>query len=225
MTVLVLTPIEQEFNALARFLQKQDGGSEENLTLGRLPLRRFSRLDLLLACGGLGKAQFGIQAQHLIDFCPSALALVCAGAAGRLGDGLHVGDVVVATETVEHDPVYRFAPRKPPRFPADPGLLARLRAAADQAPFKVHFGPVASGDEDVVDRKRADDIRKRTGALAVAWEGAGGARACQFSQVPFIEIRGVSDGANPLALISFVFSLGAIMERIGWLVLQLGKAD
>jgi adenosylhomocysteine nucleosidase len=223
MTLLVLTPIHEEFSALARFLQKQAGGAEETLQVGKLTTRRFRGLDILLACGGLGKAQFALQTQHLIDCYPGIRAVACGGAAGALGEGLRAGDVVVATETVEHDPVYRFAPRKPPRFPADPELLARLRAAAPAAPFTVHFGPVASGDEDVVDRKRAEQIRKNTAAIAVAWEGAGGARACQFNAVPFIEIRGVSDGANPLALVSFVLHLNQVMERIGWLAIRLAS--
>jgi adenosylhomocysteine nucleosidase len=222
MTLLVLTPIAEELNALARWLQAQEGGAEETLSAGRIPVRRFGGAGILLACGGLGKAQFALQTQHLVDCIPGIEAVVCAGAAGLLDSGLKVGEVVVATETVEHDCVYHFARRSSPRFPGDPALLARLREAAPQAPFRVHFGPVASGDEDVVDRKRAEQIRKKTGALAVAWEGAGGARAAHFNGLPYLEIRGVSDGANPLALVSFVFHLGQVMERIGWLVRCLG---
>jgi adenosylhomocysteine nucleosidase len=169
----------------------------------------------------LGKAQFALQTQHLLDNYAGIDGVVCAGSAGALGAGLRAGEIVVATETVEHDCVYQFVKRGPPRFPADPALLARLRAVQETAPFRVHFGPVASGDEDVVDRKRAEQIRERTGALAVAWEGAGGARACRFSEAPYLEIRGVSDGANPLALVSFLLHLGSVMEHIGWLIRNL----
>jgi hypothetical protein len=41
-------------------------------------------LDMLLAVGGNGKAQYGIQAQYLIDRCDGPELLVCAGGAGRL---------------------------------------------------------------------------------------------------------------------------------------------
>ena len=43
----------------------------------------------------------------------------------------------------------------------------------------------------------------RTGALAVAWEGAGGARACHFSGIPFLEIRGITDSADSDAASDF----------------------
>lgn len=223
MSILVLTPIKEENEALARYLKKQPGGAAEEISLGRSAVRCFAGLGLLLAVGGLGKAQFALQAQHMIDSCAEITALVCAGSGGGLAEGVRAGDVVVATESVEHDAIYRFARRPAPRFPGDPQMIARLREAAPAAPFKVHFGPVASGDEDVVDRKRAEEIRKKTGALAVAWEGAGGARACRFNDLPYLELRGISDSANPLALVSFILHLNTVMERIGWLVLQAGK--
>jgi nucleoside phosphorylase len=58
---------------------------------------------MVIAVGGNGKAQFGVQAQHLIDHCPGVRVLFCVGGAGRLADGLSVGDVVVGTSTIEHD--------------------------------------------------------------------------------------------------------------------------
>ena len=46
------------------------------------------------------------------------------------------------------------------------------------------------------DSCRAGELHTRTGALAVAWEGAGGARAAAFSDVPYLEIRGITDMAD-----------------------------
>jgi hypothetical protein len=34
--------------------------------------------------------------------------------------------------------------------------------------FSIYFGPIASGDEDVVTVERQEALRQRTGALAVA---------------------------------------------------------
>src|SRR6201987_6076227 len=57
----------------------------------------------LVAPGGHGKTQFAVQAQYLIDRFPSVELVICAGAGGSLAPELFVGDVVVGTETVEHD--------------------------------------------------------------------------------------------------------------------------
>jgi adenosylhomocysteine nucleosidase len=52
----------------------------------------------------------------------------------------------------------------------------------------------------------------------VAWEGAGGARACAFSQVPFVEIRGITDTADHNAASSFETNLALAMGNIAQLL-------
>jgi hypothetical protein len=79
--------------------------------------------------------------------------------------------------------------------------------------FTVHFGPIASGDEDIVTVERQQELHRRTGALVAAWEGAGGARACQFSARPFVEMRGVTDGVNSSAAADFRANLKTAMEN------------
>ena len=81
---------------------------------------------------------------------------------------------------------------------------------------------MASGDEDVENLDRRTAIRQLTSALAVAWEGAGGARACQFSQVPFVEIRGISDGADSDAASDFRANLKQVMRNIATLIIEIG---
>jgi adenosylhomocysteine nucleosidase len=99
----------------------------------------------------------------------------CAGGAGRLAGELELGDVVVGTSTIEHDYKLRFVRRPLPDYRADAQLLDEFRLAARQISrgFKVLFGAIASGDEDIIDRARALELREATGTLCVAWEGAG----------------------------------------------------
>lgn len=84
--------------------------------------------------------------------------------------------------------------------------------------FQVHFGPIASGDEDIVGTGRRKEIQKRTKGMVVAWEGAGGARACQFSGMPYLEIRGVSDSANRDASADFEKNLPTAMQNVAAVV-------
>ena len=71
--------------------------------LGRVNGMSFDNGRIQLAQGGLGKAQFGVQTQHLIDQADNIGLVVCAGIAGSLVSSVSVGDVVVATATIEHD--------------------------------------------------------------------------------------------------------------------------
>jgi adenosylhomocysteine nucleosidase len=96
----------------------------------RIPCAYIAAWRALVAPGGHGKAQFAAQSQYVIDQFPSAELVICAGAAGSLHPDLTTGDVVVGTETVEHDFRLLFATRPLPRFPGHAPSLARLRTAA-----------------------------------------------------------------------------------------------
>jgi adenosylhomocysteine nucleosidase len=214
MKILVVTPIEAEIKFFLQSCSEQAIRSEA-IVIGKLPVTHCPDLRLIVAQGGLGKAQFAVQTQHLLDACPGLHLVICAGAAGGLVDGLAVGDVVVATETVEHDIHNKFGKPRQPRFKTEKAIVDTFKTLpVGNRSFQVHFGPIASGDEDVIDATRRQEIQQLTGALAVAWEGAGGARACQFSGIPFVEIRGVTDSANSTAAADFELNLNSALSNV-----------
>ncbi len=195
------------------------GFRAENAMIGRLSVVQLPDLGATLAPGGLGKAQFALQTQHLLDMRSDWDLIVCTGAAGALADEVPVGDVVVATTTVEHDYNNKFNERALPKFDGAGATIADLKSVSQSLDsFRVHFGPIASGDEDVVETERGKELHESTGALAVAWEGAGGARACAFSSIPFVEIRGVTDTANHTAAADFAENLELAMSNLATLI-------
>ena len=134
-----------------------------------------------MALGGLGKAQFGVQTQYLIDRIEGLGAVLCVGASGCLNSNYVAGDVVVGTSTVEHD-IQKHSRKMMPEFASDALLVDIFQSLTTKdRPYSVHFGTIASGDEDIMSVKRKAEVREQTGADVVAWEGAGGARACYFS--------------------------------------------
>ncbi len=226
MTTLIVTPLVEELDALVCGLARHGAVAEER-PVGLLPARFVPSLDLLVAHGGHGKAQFGVQTRYLLDHLRPPMQVLCVGAAGALVRELSIGDVVVATETHEHDYHLRFVRRPQPRFPGQPALLAQLRHVPEPASCAVRFGVMASDDEDVVDRERGIELCDRTGAIAVAWEGAGGARACALSETPFVELRGVTDTADHDAPAEFEANLGLAMANVAefvWRWLRVGQS-
>lgn len=217
MSILVVTPIQAEIDFFLQGCAAQ-GIASTTVTIGRLPVVQFPALDMFVTLGGLGKTQFAVQTQHLIDQSHDLDLVICAGAAGALTAELAIGDVVIATETVEHDISNHFGQPLLPRFASDEATLQTFRALSVDAQYQRHFGPVASGDEDVVDPTRGQAIYQRTKALAVAWEGAGGARACRFSNVPFVEIRGITDNANQTAATDFEQNLQVSLCNVATLI-------
>jgi adenosylhomocysteine nucleosidase len=79
---------------------------------------------------------------------------------------------------------------------------------------------VASGDEDIVDHKRARELHAQSGALCVAWEGAGGARATYFNRLPYLEIRAITDMADTPSLASFEANLERAMKSLAEVTLS-----
>jgi adenosylhomocysteine nucleosidase len=217
-TTVIVLPLQAEVDFLSEaFLA--DGLRLEHRQAGRLPLLAFPDIGAALARGGHGKAQYALHTRHLLDHAGDVDLIICAGAAGALADHISVGDIVVATRTVEHDFQQRITPRAAPAFDGHGAAIRSLRALARaETSFTVHFGDVASGDEDIVAIERARALRNATGAVAVAWEGAGGARACAFSQTPYLEMRGVTDQATVDAPADFRQNLALAMRNIATLL-------
>lgn len=224
MTVLVVTPIDEEYEA---FKDTLDGFGHEGVdrAVGRLTAREYDDGEMILAQGGLGKAQFGVQTQHLIDNLEGIRVVVCAGTCGRLDETLSVGDVVVGTQTVEHDfnrgmTLIEFPL---PTFEGDAKLIEALRGVAERGslPCNLRFGGIASGDEGIASEKRIRELVESTGAKVVAWEGAGGGRAAQLSELPFLEIRGISDGAGENAFDEFWANIPVAIRSVAAVVREI----
>ena len=211
---LVITPMEEERAHFALRCYEQEYRSIEAVA-GRLSTLEFPELDLILARGGTGKVQFAVQTQHLLESGIEPDLVLCVGAAGSLVDSLDVGDIVVGTTTVEHDVREGFVDNPLPRFDAEEFIINSLsKVPTDELDFEVHYGVVASGDEDIVSQERKLNLHQATGAIAVGWEGAGGARACRFSGVPFVEIRGITDSADEGAASDFEQNLALAVGNV-----------
>ena len=215
--ILILCPLAREWSFLVKTF-------EASLDVERLHDLKIEAAYIpdwraLVASGGHGKTQFAVQAQYLIGQFPSVELLICAGAAGSLAPELSVADVVVGTETVEHDFRLLFATRPLPRFPGHgPSIDALRRLAHGVSGFRVVFDVIASGDEDVVVSERAQAIRDQTGAACVAWEGSGAARAALFNGIGSLEIRAVTDAADKEAPQRFDANLPIAMANLASLL-------
>jgi adenosylhomocysteine nucleosidase len=164
-------------------------------------------------------------------------AIVFTGIAGALDDRLRVGDVVVATELIQHDlqgPPEMFVRGEIPlsgvvEIPTDAALTARVLDAARSfvaaidtviEPARrvelgigtptIHVGQIATGDE-FVDGDSKDTVRARTPeALCVDMEGAAVAQVClEHGGVPLCVVRSISDLADGAASIEFPVFLEA----------------
>ena len=166
--------------------------------------------------------------------------IVFTGVAGGLGVGVNVGDVVVATDFVQHDmdasPL--FARFEVPlygqtRFVSDAALSARLLQAAAAAlasatgvpGARVHQGLIASGDRFVSGADESVALRAalaRAGheVLAVEMEGAAVAQVCHDYGIPFAAVRTISDRADDSAHVDFPSFVDQVASRYARAIIE-----
>jgi adenosylhomocysteine nucleosidase len=173
--------------------------------------------------------------------------ILFTGAAGGVGPGVQVGDIVVATAFLQHDmdaspifprhevPLYGQA-----RFATDLEWTRRLHAAAQAvladpvatlgadavaefalAKPTVHSGLIASGDRFVSSAVECAALRAAVpDALAVEMEGAAFAQVCFDYGVPFAALRTVSDRADDAATVDFLRFIDRVASRYSACLLE-----
>ncbi len=168
-------------------------------------------------------------------------AIVFTGVAGALADELRVGDLVVATELIQHDlqgPPSMFARGEIPlsgvvEIRTDTDLTERALHASQafvadidtvvtrqqrrelgiERP-SIHVGQIATGDEFIEHDLKAV-VRSRTpDALCVDMESAAVAQVClEHGGVPLCVIRSISDLASGTASLDFPVFLDALARH------------
>jgi len=184
---------------------------------------------VVLALSKIGKVAAATTATTLIEAF-GAKRIVFTGVAGGVGDGVQVGDVVVATDFVQHDmdaspifPRYHMPLYGRSRFDCDGPLSAMLLGAVragltgpgvnfnkniTEKTVQVHSGLIASGDRFVSGAAESRTLQEGLLAagfapLAVEMEGAAVAQVCFDYGVPFAAVRTISDRADDQAHVDF----------------------
>jgi adenosylhomocysteine nucleosidase len=184
---------------------------------------RLHGVDVVAVFSRYGKVAAAATVTQLLTSYP-VKRLIFGGVAGGVQPGLAIGDIVVATDLVQHDmdasplfPRYEVPLLGKARFATDPQLrtdlavaakvfvehdLAAQVAHAERAYFKmtvpkVVAGMVASGDKFFASRAQVQDLRQRLPAVCcVEMEGAAVAQVCDEYGIPFAVVRTISDCAD-----------------------------
>ncbi len=166
---------------------------------------------------GVGKVAAAMVAEAMI-LRFGVTRLLNTGVAGGLGEGLVVGDIVVADAVVQHDmdttalgdPAGLISGLGIVKIPADPVFGATLQAATVAAGFVPRVGTVASGDLFVAKDEDKARIKAQFDAVACEMEGAAIGQVAYTNGVPFAVLRAISDGGDGMEFSEFV---GLAAER------------
>ncbi|MDB5870297.1 MAG: methylthioadenosine nucleosidase [Polaromonas sp.] len=198
---------------------------------------------VVLALSKIGKVAAATTTTALIERFGVRL-IVFTGVAGGMGQGVNVGDVVVATDFVQHDmdasplfPRYEVPLYAKTRFHCDTRLSALLFDASCKALAHqtlavhgfdnacVHQGLIASGDRFVSGTDESFNLRCLLAdagheVLAVEMEGAAVAQVCMDYGVPFAVMRTISDRADDSAHVDFPAFVEAVASRYAHAIIK-----
>ena len=239
MKIGIIGAMEEELISIRSISQHLENFQKGNRTFWRGEAHGH---EIYLTRCDPGKVNAAIATQQLLDFF-SPGAVFNMGSSGALSPDLEVGDLVVATESVQHDfdlTGWGMKPgelifdvttaangqltfRSQQAFPSnekfaklafDVAQSVELTKLGAYTP-KTRMGRIVSGDQFVNKRERADEIWKTFEGLCTDMEAASIAHVCDINRVPFLCMRAISDKADHSATISFTDFLVAATSNYG----------
>lgn len=168
--------------------------------------------DVVVVRCGIGKVNAAVCTQILADLY-EVDAVINTGVAGSLRNEIDIADIVLSTDTLQHDMdatgfgyEYGIIPRMDrSTFQADERLVSLAKEVCNEVipEVGVHTGRVVSGDQFISDNSKKQWLVEQFGGYCTEMEGASIAQAAYLNDIPFLIIRAISDKADHSAEMSY----------------------
>ncbi len=170
--------------------------------------------DIVVAKCSPGKVNAALCTQAMImQFKPSLI--INPGVAGGIAENIKIGDLVVATECVQHDyDTTALGDKLGTVFtnkgdyismPTDTEYSNKIYdIAKDIYSNNIHKGIIATGDTFVADKDKCNQIHGEFNAVACEMECASICQVCFLNDTPFVCTRSISDNANDSETVDFM---------------------
>ncbi len=157
--------------------------------------------QVVAAVCGVGKVFAAICAEAMI-LKYGVDMIINVGVAGTLTSKLHVLDVAVADQVVQHDmdtsalgdPLGLLSGINKVYIPTDERMRNLLAECLEKRQIHFEIGTIATGDRFIHNKEVKDDIVAEFGAIAAEMEGGSIGHVCYMNKIPFAIIRSISDG-------------------------------
>ncbi|GAA3011008.1 5'-methylthioadenosine/adenosylhomocysteine nucleosidase [Tetragenococcus solitarius] len=167
--------------------------------------------EVIVVQSGIGKVLASLTASLLIQQYQVDI-LINTGSAGGIGEGLSVGDVVIAEKLAYYDVDatgfgYQYGQLPggmPLYYEADSTLVKKIAEAAEKSDLAIKKGLIVTGDSFIDDQAKINEILSHfPRALCCEMEGTAIAQTAYQFDVPVVVIRAMSDTADHAATQSF----------------------
>lgn len=168
--------------------------------------------DVVVVRSGVGKVNGAVCVQILADQF-KVDGIVNTGIAGSLKAEINIGDLVLATDAVQHDvdatqfsyPVGQIPQMSEFSFKADEQLRKVAARCCRQVnpDIEVHEGRILTGDQFVSSKEKKAWLTETFGGACTEMEGAAIAQAAYLNKIPFLIVRAISDKADDSAQMDY----------------------
>ena len=166
---------------------------------------RLSGHEVVLVRSGIGKVNAAVAASILADTF-KVRAIINTGIAGSLDSQIDIGDIVLATDALEHDMDVTglgyergiVPDQEISIYEADEKLRKTAKKVCEKVnpDIKVFEGRVISGDQFISKKEVKDDLVSTFKGMCTEMEGAAIAHTAWLYNVPYLIIRSISDKAD-----------------------------
>lgn len=171
---------------------------------------KISDHQVTVVRSGIGKVNATIATTLLIQLFEVDI-VINTGSAGAIGEGLAIGDLVIASNLTYHDVdnrgfgyTYGQIPQMDAQYEADTTIGNLLDQAALEIDWRVRKGLIVTGDSFISSDAQIAHIKEFfPAALVTEMEGAAVAQTCVQFDKPFAVVRAVSDTADNEATVNF----------------------
>jgi adenosylhomocysteine nucleosidase len=172
---------------------------------------KISGKDVVVVECGIGKINAAVCTQVLISEF-GVDAVINTGVAGSLKNTLNIGDILVSTDTLNHDmdttpfgdPFGQVPRMKEFAFKADPDMVEKIvEIGSNLHGVKVDTGRVLSGDQFITDGAKKQWLIKKFNGSCVEMEGVAVGQTCYRHKIPFVILRAISDKSDGTAYVDY----------------------
>ncbi len=191
--------------------------------------------EVVIVRCGIGKVNAAVCTQVLADLF-GVDTVINTGVAGSLRNEIDIADIVLSTDTLQHDvdasgfgyPVGVIPRMEQSVFKADERLIKLAKEVCSEVvpEIGVHTGRIVSGDQFISDSEKKAWLTHNFDGYCTEMEGAAIAHTAYLNNIPFLIIRAISDKADHSAEMTYKdFEEIAIRNTVKLLVGLIKRLD
>ncbi|MBK2125431.1 5'-methylthioadenosine/adenosylhomocysteine nucleosidase [Fangia hongkongensis] len=227
MKIAILGAMEEEITPLLAKLKDYGQIQYANNTYYQA---EYHGHTLIIAYSKIGKVFSALTASAMIQHFGAEVVLF-SGVAGGVGEDIKIGDLVIATDTVQHDiditafgKAYGEIPGSTVSISTDHQLRDKAKAVASILSLDLKEGVIATGDQFIHNKAKKDTIQSRFKASAIEMEGGSVNLVCQQMNTPCLILRAISDTADGNATEDFPAFVEMAAKRSAEFILSIIKS-